>query len=105
MGMPLILTPVERELIDHAGRGKKLNLSRRRNSASKSIRATVIVELATNSGEPWRRWQVHAKGIRLKGAVITKGPLYFPAETVTRPIELSDCQIQETVVLPYAKSA
>ena len=105
MATLLELTPVERELAECARRGRLLDLSLMPCNASKSIRAQVIVDLATDPIRAWRFWPFDAGKIRLKGATIIDGPPYFNGAKMARQIELLDCLIKERLDIPYRRTA
>ena len=105
MGTPLGLTEIERELIACARSGRELDLSTRPDIASRTVRARVIVDLATLPFAKWRLGPFRAKPLQLKGAVIVGGPPYFCGETLTRSVVLTDCRVEEPVEMTYRRTA
>jgi len=64
----------------------------------REIRAQLIYALATNSNP---NWPVHAKGVRVKGALIV-GALDFEAANVKCPLSLEQCWIPEQMIFTHA---
>ena len=74
--MPKSLSPTDAELtlIDNAATGNEADLSALTDDDDKTISASVIYALATETKKD--DWPVHAKGVKLRGAVIS-GELDF----------------------------
>jgi hypothetical protein len=101
------LEPPEQALLDHARSGMRLDLvgnGRVDHRAmdewgpARIVRATVLRHLLAES-----QWQVHSKGVRLRGARIS-GPLDLESTALHGPLLLEDCYIDSSdpVVLDYA---
>jgi hypothetical protein len=101
------LQPPEQALLDHGLRGKRLDLVRSGRvdhqamtqwGPSHTVRTAMLRNLLVES-----QWQVHSKGVRLRGARIV-GPLDLESATVRCSLELEDCFFDgpDPVVLAHA---
>jgi hypothetical protein len=86
------LSPIERELANHAAAGTAFDLSRRLDH-ERRIRPDVLYELCVGTTEP-----VHAKGVRLIGAVIDQ-PLDLESASLRVPLTLERCELRRDVIL------
>src|SRR5208282_3017481 len=100
------LSPFEQEVVDKAREGEVADFSSADDAHNdlakwvkdREIRAQLIYALATNSNP---NWPVHAKGVRVKGAVIV-GALDFQAANVKCPLSLEQCWIPERMIFKHA---
>ena len=104
------LQPLEREMIDNAAAGERLDLldepapdlqAMRAWGPERTIRAAVLRRLLVESD-----WPVHAKGIRLRGVRIS-GAVDLEAATLRCPLWLSTCFFDDPqpVQLNYATAS
>ena len=104
-------TQAEQVVIDNAAQGKEADLRPDPTKdvdpsegadwgEERTIRAEVLYALCLGlRGD----WPVHSKGVRLRGARITR-TLDFESADVTHPVRLAECSIANTIVFTNART-